>query len=368
MQADAGAPAGRQGCRVRLPVTARGARTIVLAVAGGFGASLLGLPLPYLFGPLALAAVSGIAGHPVADLPRWGQSVTRVVVGILIGSSVSPDTLGRLGEFAVSAAVVPVQAALVTGIAALLVRRVVGVGWNLALLGAVPGGLFTIVMALQGRESLLSRVGLVHTMRVALVVTVVPLALTWGLVVGEGESPATGIAGMGVEQVAWFLGLAAVGFGVVRLVRFPGSEVMLPMMLTAAVQLSGVGSTAPPYELVALAQLVLGTSIGAGFRRISGREAGRWALAGIGVAMIGMAGMVATAWMLGHLIDLPWSAGLLAFAPGGVAEMSVAALVLGVDPGYVAAIHVWRLVLVVSAVPLMLRLLGDLEPDREPAP
>lgn len=349
-----------------LPLTARGVRTAALAVAGGVGASLLGLPLPFLLGPLALAVAAGVAGHPVANLPGWGLTVIRVVVGILIGSSIDPGTLGRIGEFAAGVAIVPLQAALVTAAGSLFLRRVNRASWSESLLGALPGGLFTLVPILQESGLKAHRVGLVHTIRVALAAAAVPFVLAWGLPRGEFDSRATGFSDMAPEQILWFAALAACGLAAARLLRFPGSEVMLPMALAALARFSGAGSTVPPSELVILSQLVLGTAIGAGFRGVPGGEMRRWVLSGVGVAAIGMAVMVLVAWALHALAGLPLHAGLLGFAPGGVAEMSVAALALGVDPGFVAAMHVWRLVLVVAFIPVLLRLLRRIEPERQP--
>ena len=48
---------------------------------------------------------------------------------------------------------------------------------------------------------------------------------------------------------------------------------------------------------------------------------------------------------------------LLAFAPGGLAEMSLIALALGVDVAYVATHHVVRIFFIVALAPLVFRLL-----------
>ena len=47
----------------------------------------------------------------------------------------------------------------------------------------------------------------------------------------------------------------------------------------------------------------------------------------------------------------------MAFAPGGQAEMTVLAIVSGADLGFVIAHHLTRIVLVITAAPLVARLL-----------
>lgn len=55
---------------------------------------------------------------------------------------------------------------------------------------------------------------------------------------------------------------------------------------------------------------------------------------------------------------------LLAFAPGGVAEMSLVALALGIDAAYVATHHVVRIFIIVVAAPLLFRLVRRPEDKR----
>ena len=55
--------------------------------------------------------------------------------------------------------------------------------------------------------------------------------------------------------------------------------------------------------------------------------------------------------------DLPFAALLLAFVPGGIAEMGLVALALGQDVAFVSTHHVARVVLVIMLAPLAFRLL-----------
>lgn len=342
-------------------------RTAILAVAGGFVADLAGAPLPWLFGALITVAVSGMAGYPAVDLPRWGKTATRAVVGILIGSSVQLDLFGRLAEFAWSAALVPVQVALVTLCCGWFLRRVMGLSPGEALLGGLPGGLFTVVFAIQGEGGDERRVALLHTIRVALVVTAVPFVLFWETGAIQQALPPQDPVAVTAQSVGFLVVVAALGLGAARFLRFPGADVMAPMLLTAGARLSGWDVPPPPGELTILVQLALGTSVGVGFRRgIDGF--GRLAIGGVGIALIGMAAMAVSAWALHVAFGVSREAGLLAFAPGGVAEMSIAAFALGVDPGYVGAIHIWRLFFVFAALPYLLARLKRESASSSPTP
>ena len=59
------------------------------------------------------------------------------------------------------------------------------------------------------------------------------------------------------------------------------------------------------------------------------------------------------AWFVSDWLDLDYIAVLLAFAPGGVAEMSLIALALNVEPSFVAFHHIVRIFEIVLLAPIM---------------
>jgi hypothetical protein len=104
----------------------------------------------------------------------------------------------------------------------------------------------------------------------------------------------------------------------------------------------------PPAWLVALAQVVLGTGLGA---RFAGIDRGRLARAGR-LAVLNTAAALALAFVFAlafaRLVGEPVTAVFLAFAPGGLAEMSLIALSLDISVIYVTVHHVLRIVLAVT--------------------
>jgi uncharacterized membrane protein AbrB (regulator of aidB expression) len=84
---------------------------------------------------------------------------------------------------------------------------------------------------------------------------------------------------------------------------------------------------------------------------------GRTALASVGSTIILVAGGLLFAVILHPLTDLPTIGIFLAFAPGGVAEMSLIALALSIDAALVATHHLVRIFLIVVCTPLIFRLL-----------
>lgn len=78
----------------------------------------------------------------------------------------------------------------------------------------------------------------------------------------------------------------------------------------------------------------------------------------MGSTAIFLAMAAVAALVLERLTDFAFPALLLAFTPGGLAEMSLVALALDIDTAFVATHNVARIALIVTLAPLFFRLLG----------
>ena len=72
------------------------------------------------------------------------------------------------------------------------------------------------------------------------------------------------------------------------------------------------------------------------------------------------------AWLVASVTSLPFVAVMLALIPGGVGEMAVIAMVMGIDPVYVVSHHILRLLLLIFMTPLMIRLTTLAAPETPP--
>ena len=143
------------------------------------------------------------------------------------------------------------------------------------------------------------------------------------------------------------------GYLFARRVRLPAATFVGPLLGSTVVHLAGWIATEPPYLLLALAQLVIGSSVGA---RFSGTPLGlvlRTLALGAGATLLMLLITFAFGGVLHALTGQSLALLLLAFIPGGFAEMSLIALGMGVDPAFVVTHHSLRVFLVVLiALPL----------------
>src|SRR5208282_4033224 len=158
------------------------AETLLIAAAGGLAFTLLGLPAGLVSGSVVAVTVAALLGRP-AKVPVPLARVCYVVVGILLGAVVTPQTLKGFTTWPVSVALLMV-AALGMIVATASYLRVVH-RWDplSALMGASPGSMMQVIALSTELGADLRAVAIVQTLRVLLLVIGLPNGLAlFGLV------------------------------------------------------------------------------------------------------------------------------------------------------------------------------------------
>lgn len=336
------------------------ARRLALALAigavGGYAFKLLTLPLPWMLGSMAFVTVATLAGLKTRVPPGF-RSLMITVLGIMLGGQFTPEIVARMGEWIVTISALAVWMLLAGGAGLVYFRRVAGYDKVTAFFSATPGGLNEMVLvggAMGGDDRIIS---LTHASRIVLVVFSIPL---WYRL--SGAVPAVSKAtGVGLLDLAWLdvailAGCAVVGALGARAMRIPASFLVGPMVLSAIVHMSGITGSKPPDALVAFAQIAIGAAIGGRFSGMALSHMARIAGHAAVSAVLMLTLTVAFSILLGRLTGYPLPAIVLAFAPGGLAEMSLIALALAVDAAFVASHHIARIVMVVTLAPAVFRL------------
>ena len=162
---------------------------------------------------------------------------------------------------------------------------------------------------------------------------------------------------MAVEDWAILAGCAVIGAVVGKLLRIPAAFLVGPMAMSGIIHLAGVTEASPPSLLVACAQVVMGTGIGCRFAGTPLKTIMRVVTISIGSTIILMVSGVLFGLALERITGVPWFILVLAYAPGGLAEMSLIALALGRDVAFVATHHIFRIGFIVILAPMAFRLM-----------
>jgi membrane AbrB-like protein len=332
------------------PVSAVALRRFALAlaislVAGAFCAWVR-TPLPWLIGPLFACAIASANGLPVGGLLA-ARSAGHWVIGTALGLFFTPDVLVRLVHN-LGLLVLAQAWAIGVGLAlAWALRRHAGLDPATAFFAGAIGG--ASEMAIQGERNgaRVDLIAAVHSMRILLVVTVMPFAFQWLGV--HGSDPSQRLA----LEVQWWPGMpllvAATLAGVLLVRRLGAPTPWLIGALLAAVGLSGSGLvlSALPAWLISLGQVLIGISLGTRFAPGFFERAPR-ALAVVGVAtLLAIGASAAFAWLLAAGSGVPWATLALATSPGGIAEMALTAKLLELGVPMVTLFHLVRVLALV---------------------
>lgn len=335
------------------------ALALCLGLVGGFFASALRVPLPWMLGPMAICAAAALSGLPVLA-PVGLRPVVIPILGVMLGAGFSPDILDQLGAWAGSFLLLPPFLAVAGSAAWVFYTRIGGYDARTAFFCAAPGGLNEMILMGEAAGADDRRIALAHAIRVFLVIAVIAL----GFALIEGTTSAglaaahTGFADLALTDAALLLGAALLTPRLARHARLPAPSLFGPMLASAALHLSGIVTAPPPTLLVLAAQLVIGTVLGCRFVGATLRETGRDFALGAGATCILLGVTLLFAGLVATLTATPASQAILAFAPGGLAEMSLLALAKNQDVAYVASAHVARIVIVLFAVPPLFRAIG----------
>lgn len=328
-----------------------------LGTAGGTGFFLADLPLPWMLGSMSACIIAALAGaKPAMVMPL--RSVMLAVLGVMLGSSFTPDLLGQAAQWAPSLVSLFVAMAVATALVMAYLRRVGGMSVPTAYFAAAPGGVNEMVVtgsALGGDEH---TIAMIHFLRILLIVFTIPFGFQLATGIHGAPMDATMGRMVDLKLVDAALLLACVGGGVLlgRLARFPAATLTGPMAASSLVHILGLTASHPPAELVVAAQVVTGAGLGCRMVGLSWRHLAQAFRVALGSTMILIMISAGLAGLLAWLTPLPFSMLLLAFVPGGIAEMCLIALALGQDVAFVSTHHVLRVILVIACAPLAFRL------------
>ncbi len=324
--------------------------TLAIALAGGLLFTYLQLPAGLVSGSVVAVATAALLGRPVR-LPLPLARICYVIVGILLGAVVTPETLRGVTTWPVSIALL-MLCSVVMIIATMSYLRIVH-RWDAlsALLGASPGAMAQVIALASELGGDLRAIAIVQTVRVLLIV----IGLPNGLALFGLEAPAVvasrGPAGMSVLGEMILLAAVSITFAIVFLrLRFPGGLLFGAMTGSAILHGTGYIHAVLPWWIGSASVIALGGLVGSRFANTTVRMLAGYLGAAFGSFAVSMAVAAVFIATIARLFSFPIANIVIAFSPGAQDTMMVLALALHLDPVYVGAHHLARFLVVTFSV------------------
>lgn len=333
----------------------RVAFALVIAVAAGYGLTLLAAPLPWLIGPMLVFAF-GNAFHAGLTTPRAWRACGQWLVGCALGLYFSLPVLERIASHAGWIALAVLASLLLSLLAARVLQVIGGADAATAFFASAVGGAAEMANQAERYGARIDQVAAAQAIRVLLVVLIVPFAFRASAVHGDDAYRAVMVP-FALPGLLALLGIAAVAGAVLGRIGVPNAWLFGPLLISVGFTASGHALSSLPPGLVNAGQLLIGCSLGARFAPAFFRESPRYLLSVLLSACLLLVGCATIGAGVGWLSGIALPTALLATAPGGLAEMALTAKVLQLGVPVVTAFHAARLVAVVLSAGTAYRLL-----------
>ncbi|HSF96310.1 MAG TPA: AbrB family transcriptional regulator [Thermohalobaculum sp.] len=326
---------------------------LALGAAGGAVADYFGVPLAWMLGALFVTMFARVAGAPI-DVPIWVRANFLILIGLFLGESFEGVRVEEFLQWPISILGAMLYVPVAAACAFVFYHFIAREERMTAICSSIPGGLIAVVVVSGSLGADERQVALAQSLRIAIVVCMAPF-VAFGLLGYPPPDDATfeKHALIGLPDLAILLaGTAVVMWGMVRL-RIPIPYMVGPLAASGALRLAGLVEGVLPHQLIEVALVVTGASIGTRFHGVPVGRLLRFAALSLGGTSVLMAVSALFALAISTITDQEFLPALLAYAPGGVAEMSLIALATDANPGFVAIHHVARIIFVLLSVPVM---------------
>jgi len=343
------------------PALREPAETLAIALAGALTFTLLGFPAGLVSGSVLAVATAALFGRPV-KVPVSLARVGYVVVGILLGAVVTPQTLQGFTTWPLSIALLLV-AAVCMMLATTSYLRVVH-RWDrlTALLGASPGSMVQVIALSTELGADLRAIAIVQTTRVLLLTIGIPGGLAlFGLVAPAVPMVRGDSAGFSPPEIAVVIAVSSAAAFAMARIRFPGGFLFGAMAGSAVLHGTGLVTAVLPWWVGSASVIVLGAVVGTRFANTTFRLLVGYLGAAFGSFAVSVSIATMFAVLVTNLFPLSIANVVVAFSPGAQDTMMVLALALHLDPVFIGAHHVARFLVVTFTVAIAARWIAKKE-------
>lgn len=325
--------------------------TLIIGVIGGFVAFYLGMPAPFLVGPVIAVTIGCFSGLKLL-IPTGIRDICFIVLGLSMGAGATPKVLETAQKWPLSFIMLAFVVYAIMFFGAAILQKIFGFKPRTALLAATPGHLSFVIALSEDVKADTQKIALVQSIRMLALTIILPLVLKYmdlGL-------PARNMPIVSIEAkwlfILFFVTLLA-GF-VLKKFKMPAAYLIAGMVISTFTHLTSLVEGVTPQSLVIPSFIILGCLIGTRFNGANLQTVKQVLIPSVvnflSAFSVAAIGALIVYWVTG----LPYAQIIIAFTPGGVEAMIAMSLLLNADPTFVAAHHILRLFILAALLPWMI--------------
>ncbi len=354
---------------------------VILSGAGGFLLSLTGLPIGWMIGTLLTAAFLSILHPKVLHVPANEKGIQKqwlyigqCMLGIELGQKVNRSVVSIFYENWSIITIMLILSVVFSLLSGLILWKWSKLDMLTSFFATAPGGLSSIPGIAEEVGANTGIVSIIQAMRVFLIIITVPVMMSFLYDHSEihvfTDTAAAELTKFELNQLAitsLFVFAAWIGHYIGKLLKFPAPWLIGSMIGVAAVNFISTLLTNSnlvawwPQSLIILSQIFIGASIGSRFHKKMFIGINRTLIISTLSTISLIMSMFLCAYFVSLVTNLSFLTAGLAFAPGGIAEMTTTAFVLKGDFTFVVTVQVLRIVAVCLILPPFFRFLNYME-------
>lgn len=312
------------------------------------------LPLPWLLGPIFACLIAALLGVPMKGVRPINETM-RTLLGVAVGATMTPAVIAAFPAMWPTLILVPVMVICIGLAGVPYFMKYWNFDFPTAYYSTMPGGLQDMLIFGEEAGGNIRRLSLIHATRVTVIVVALPFLLRGIWDADLGNPPGSPLTSVPINDLLLMAACAIGGWRVAKYFGLFGSSILGPLIATAALASTGILQSRAPAEAIWAAQFFIGMTIGAKYSGITMNEVRNDLLAGGGFCAILIALSFVFVVVILAFNLAPGQEALLSFAPGGQAELTVLALIVGADAAFVVAHHVIRIFTVIIGAPVAMR-------------
>lgn len=323
---------------------------IVPCMLLGWGLSLLGLPLAYMFGAIA-AVIIAYRFRVNIEAPKQSLTVVQIVLGGAVGLMVKELQGEEVWDIFLLLPFLLVCLMLQFVIGYLWFNRKMGWSREESMLGAVPGAMAAVLALTEHTQTQPQKIVISHTIRLVVLIIIA------SVIVGLNPSPATNLITERVSYpyainahtfsvMGWLSVIAVGGYWLGRLlerIHVPAPYMLTSLVVAALVHLLSDTTLVMPDFLNALSMALIGMRIGVSFTSFPLSMLINNIWSSIQAVFISLIVTILVALVTAKIMDYPIDLLILAWAPGSMEAMLFAAIAMKVNVGIVMSSHIIRM-------------------------
>ncbi len=330
------------------------AKGLAIAFVGAWLAVWIELPLPWLLGPLLITLLIGSFSISNPCHPRW-RMTGQVIIGMVLGLYFSPALMNALSIYWMFI-VFGILWSLVLSLAlASLQYKVNQLDWATAWFASAIGSASEMVNIAEKHQAQVDTVAVSHSLRIVILVVLVPLFMglyfdvTWSV-------PTQLVLNISVFSTVLLFIIALVVAKLSDALNVLNAWILGPLFLVGMLSYFELLNQSFPAWFIAFGQLCIGWSLGSKFPFSFLKNNQKFLFFTLLFNFIALLLSIFLVISLVQFVSVDAKVLLLGLSPGGIAEMSLMAKVLGLSVPIIVAFQLSRLIFVILTTRFFYRL------------